>query len=1127
MGKFSVKKPLTVFVVVILIMVLGVVSFTKMTPDLFPNIDMPYVIVMTTYPGATPEKVEDTVTKPLEQSLSTLEDIKTVQSVSDANYSMVVLEFENSINMDTVSVDILSKANLVEGGWDDTVGTPTILKLNPSMIPVSVMAVDYEGKDQTEISTFVEDTLLGKLEGTSGVASIGTGGILEEKVNVVISQKKIDKLNNKVLASINSGIASAQNEIREQKSSLRKSLSELNAQEEELDEGAAYMPEESYNQAKDQIAIGRTQINEGLEQIGDAEAEINAQAAEARKAANVGEAITVDMVSGILQAQNFSMPAGYIEASGTRYLVSVGDVLKTKKAAKNLYLFNIEAAGIGDVTLEDVADIFVSDNADSIFATINGNDGVVLSYSKQSNYSTTEVSDNIMAKCDELSAEYDGLTFTSLMDQGDYIHLVIKSILESLLWGALFAILILLLFLRDIRPTIITLCSIPISLLFAIVLMYFSGITINLISLSGLAVAVGMLVDNSVVVIENITRIRRQGYSPAKAAVAGAKQVAGAVTASTLTTVCVFVPIIFTDGITRQLFTDMALTVAYSLVASLIISLTLVPAMSSKMLVNIKPQNGKFFAKVLSGYQKSLWRVLAHKGLTIFVALMLLGGSVVLALDKGFTFMPDMSSPQLSVNIEMPEGSKLNETKAETLEVIKRVQWVDEVENVGAILASDGTMFASGSSNSASAQQVTMYVMLSEDMKRTSGQIAEEINKLCDNMDCTVEASGSSMGDFTSALGGEGISIKVYGTELDTLQKTAKEIGKELEGVAGIEEVNNGLQEADPEIRFVVNKTKAMKKGVTVAQIYSAIVKEMNTETEATSVTWKGEDFDVIVSSDQKEALTPKKMKNLTVTVQNNQGQDVSIKLSDIAKIEETETLDSINRENQSRYITITGTIAEGYNVTKVTAAAEDALADYDLGEDVSMEFAGENETIMDAMEDLMLMMLLAIVFVYMIMVAQFQSLKSPFIIMFTIPLAITGGLLALLITGKEISVIAMVGFIMLIGVIVNNGIVLVDYINQLRGYGKAKKEAIVQAGMTRMRPILMTSLTTILGLVVMALGKTAGTDMMQPIAIVCIGGLLYATFLTLYIVPVIYDLMNKEEYHQLTDEDLDIRGIE
>ena len=1132
MSKFSVKRPFTVFVAVVFILVTGIVSYTKMTPDLFPNIDMPYVIVVTPYAGATPEKVESDVTKPLEKRLATLTDIKSLQSVSNANSSMVMLEFEDTVNMDTVSSDILQKINLVEGNWDDAVGTPTIMKLNPNMIPVSVAAVDCEGKDRAELSSFVRDTLMNQLEGTAGVASIDNAGILDEKVNVVISQDKIDQINNKVLASINGNLAGAQRELDAQKRKMRQGQSQLADQQKKVDDGKAQLakakdkleegkpliPEEQYEEqaeklakterqlidAEKKIKEGKRQLSEAQGQLKTAQAQLDAQGQTVRKQADIGDKITAHMISAILQGQNFSMPAGYVEEGGTNYLVSVGDAISTEKQAENLFLFDSGVDSVGKIYLKDVADVFMSDNGDDIYAKINGEDGIVLSFSKQSNYATAEVCDNIQDKFSQLAKEYDGLHFTSLMNQGDYIKLVVNSIMSSLLWGALFAILILFLFLRGIKPTVITLCSIPISIIFAILLMYFSGISINLISMSGLAVSVGMLVDNSVVVIENTVRLRRQGVPAPEAAVAGAKQVGAAITASTLTTICVFVPIVFTDGLTRQLFTDMALTVAYTLIASLIIALTLVPAMSSKLLVNTKETEGKYYLAVLKKYEQSITYVLKHKVPILLLAVVLLAGSVYFSIQRGFILMPEMSSPQIQATMEMPKGSSLKETKETADAAIKEMESIKDVETVGAILSTGGMM--GGGTSSAS---VSFYIMLHQEMKHTSTWVAEKINDACKDLKGAVTASGSSTDDFTTAFGGSGISINVYSADLDDLQEAARGVSTELKKVKGIDQVESGIQESDKEYHFVVKKTAAMERGLTVAQVYAAIVDAMTYKDTATKVTWQGNDYDVVVSSQQKTALTPQEMKNLTLAVKDQEGREQKIKLNDIARLEEKETLKSINRDNQSRYLNVTGTLKDGYNITKVTSAAEKAIGSYQLPKGVTLEFAGENEAIMDAMGDLILMLILGIVFVYLIMVAQFQSLKSPFIIMFTIPLAFTGGLLALLITGKEISVIAMIGMVMLTGIIVNNGIVLVDYINQLRAAGSEKREAVIEAGMTRMRPILMTSLTTVLGLAVMAFGDSSGTDMMQPVALVCIGGLIYATLLTLYIVPVIYDIMN------------------
>ncbi len=1232
MPKFSVKKPMTVFVVVVVIIALGIVSTLKMTPDLLPSIDLPYVVVMTTYPGATPEEVEATVSRPLEQSLATLENLKSIQSVSNSNYSLIMLEFENGSNMDTAVVNTLQSVDLIEGSWDDSIGSPNILKINPTMLPIAIAAVDMEGTDMESMSSFVENTLLNELEGITGVASISTGGMIESKVNVVINEDKIEKLNDELLGDASPDLAEARaqlnkglSELKKAESKIAESRAELETTKDEtydqladaaaqLDAGvaqagalttqiktlegrkmaiqaqleqqlyagsmAAMYAEQQTGTAitvtKDQLesqladvesqltilqmdsaaadaqlqqlqqayreaergsydaiegfADAKEQLDKAQNQIVSQRSQLNSAMAQLDEAANnklltegLSSMITMDMVSGILQGQNFSMPAGYVQSGDTRYLVSVGDKLEDEKDIKNLFLFDIE--GLGKIYLKDVADVFISDNSDAVYGSINGNPSIMLTFSKQSNYPTATVSNNIADKFEELSAEYEGLSFTMMMDQGDYIYLIIGAIGQSLGYGALFAILVLLFFLRDLKPTLITLLSIPVSIVFALVLMYFSGVTINMISLSGLAVAVGMLVDNSIVVIENIFRLRRLGVSPAKAAVAGGKQVAAAITSSTLTTVCVFVPIIFTDGLTRQLFTDMALTITYALGASLIVALTLVPAMSSMMLKKVKPET-KGFTSFQNAYRRLASWNLRHKAIVLLVAVGLLVFTASAVLAKGFIFMPEMSTPQLSGSLVMnDEEADITETAEVSDEALKRIESVDGVTSAGAMLESSGSMgLLTGSTENAS---VSLYIILDEDTKRSGEEINDDIVELCKDLPCEISImTSSSMMSYTSAMGGEGIGIQVFSNDNDTLQDAAREIGEILEGVEGVDEVDNGLTEAEPEIHFAVDKQKAMEKGLTVAQVFMQVSDALSNEKNATTLRMDGNDYDVVVVERDSSDLTPKYIKNLKLTGTNAEGKEVTVKLKNIAEVIETESLPSVNRIDQRTYLGVSATIADGYNVTLVTDAAEEALKAWDAPEDVSYKFSGENEMIMDAMEDLMLMMVLGILLVYLIMVAQFQSLRSPFIIMFTIPLAFTGGLGALLIFDKEISIIAMIGLIMLVGIIVNNGIVLVDYINQLRAEGMKKKDAIVEAGATRMRPVLMTSLTTILGLVIMAVGKTAGTDMMQPIALVSIGGLAYATVMTLFVVPVIYDLFNGETYKMVKEEDVDISDL-
>ncbi|MCM1155079.1 MAG: efflux RND transporter permease subunit [Roseburia sp.] len=1157
MSRFSVKKPLTVFMAAIIIIILGVVAYTKMTPDLLPNIDMPYVIVMTSYPGATPEKVETVISKPMEQTLATLENIKEIQSISSSNTSTLILEFTEDVNMDTISVDILQKVNLIQGYWDDSVGTPIILKMNPSMLPVSVAAVSMEGMDQAQLSSFVNDTLMNKLEGTAGVASISSTGLLQEDIHVVITQEKIDEANEHIREGIDKQIdaqmeeamQAAEEAAREAAGNAQASMSGAGIQAAMPDMTGDVMSDEAMmaqsmpgevsisgqeelirqqeEMARQQEALIQQQEEAMAQAQAQAEEQAKEQAEEAKEQAyestDLHQFITMDMISGILAAQNFAMPSGYVEQDGVSYLVSVGDEITSLEEIQELILLDLKIEDVEPVRLGDVAEVFMADNAGDLYAKINGDDGIILSFSKQSDYATAKVSSNIIEKFEQLETQYEGLSFVSLMDQGDYIYMIIESILQNLLLGALFAIIILFLFLKDVKPTFITLCSIPISVIFAVVLMYFTGISLNIISMSGLAISVGMLVDNSVVVIENIYRLKSKGVSTIQAAVSGASQVAGAITASTLTTVCVFAPIVFVEGITRQLFTDLALTIAYTLIASLLIALTLVPAMSAGILKNVKEKEHKLFDKFLSGYRKVLTFALKYKPVVLLLAVALLAVSVYGTVRRGFSFMPEMSMPQLSITLEMPEDADFEEMTEVSDTVIERISTLEEVETIGA-MAGEGSIM-SMMSGSAGGTSVTMYVMLSEDAERSTKEVEEEITKLCADLECEMTVSSSAMSGASSILGGEGVSIQVYGDDLDALSQAAKDVAEILEDVEGTAEVSNGIEETDPEIHFMVDKEAAMKEGLTVAQVFAEISNAMTEKKDAASITMESNEYDIAVYDDAVSEMTPEEIKKLTITVTDAEGNEKELAIGDIAQIEEKESLTSIQRRNQNRYLTVSAAIAEGYNVTLVTDAAEKALQDFERS-GIRLEFSGENETIMEAMEQLVLMLLLGVVLVYMIMVAQFQSLKSPFIIMFTIPLAFTGGLLALLLSGMEISIIAMLGFVMLSGIIVNNGIVLVDYINQLRIEGKAKKEAIIEAGMTRMRPILMTSITTILGLSVMVLGiggMESGAEMMRPLALVCIGGLIYATILTLFVVPVLYDLMNGEKMRVVAKEDLEI----
>ena len=1224
MAGFSVKKPLTVFVAVLGIIVLGVVAYLKMTPDLLPNMDFPYVIIVTSDPGASPESVEQTITKPMEQSMSTLDKIKDVTSTSQNSVSMVLLEFEDGVNMDTVSVDIQQKISVLQGSWEDTVSAPYVLKINPSMLPVMVAAVSREDMDVYELSDFVTDELSGKLEGVSGVASVSVSGAVTREAHVILDEKKLDALSEKLAEAVKKQLGKAESQLLSAKKEVEKGQAALAEAKRAAADGIAGAvgdsvdkvyeklkelydklkgldtddlmggfitdPEGTLKQLNDLLNTLKSRIGElmkklkdgslraqlegdasdllvtlmdGLTQMTEADIQLKeamtqiedglAQIKEAYKTideqTDVGGQLSMSTVSQLLTAQNFSMPAGYIsDNDGVQYMVSVGDNVTSRQELEDMVLLDLGIEGVEPVTLGDVATVVVLDDADELYTRVNGENGILVTFTKQSNYATAEVSDNINARFAELETQYDGLSFAPLMDQGDYIYLIVETITSSLLWGALFSVVVLFLFLRDWRPTVITLVSIPVSVIFAVVLMYFTGVTINMISLSGLAVSVGMLVDNSVVVIENIYRLRAKGATVIQAAVSGAQQVLGAVTASTLTTVCVFAPIVFVEGLTRQLFTDLALTITYSLLASLLVALTLVPAMAGGMLRREMVQKPGLLDKIYPAYRKAITFALDHKAGVLLLSLVLLVTSAGAAVMRGFTFMPEMDMNNLSLTVTMPEGTTRRQAVELADTVLERVMTVDNVQDAGFMMGG-GTMGglnmgAAMGGSSGGSYDVEGYITMPEGT--FGSDAAKEITALCADLPCEVTASGV-MSSMMSMMTGSGVSLQVFGDDMEALQSAAQDLAKRLEQVDGVAEVDDGLDESAPALQVVVDRMAAAKKGMTVAQIYMKVAAALQSSTSVSNVTLGGESMALSVDAVEGSTVTREKLLELEITPDatlssamggsagssalsqlsgssdDTEKDDGTFKLGDVAKVQETVSMNTISRDQQRRCVTVTATVADGYNVTHVTSAARQALGSVALPDGVTVEFNGENEQIMDAMGQLLLMLLLGVVLVYFIMVAQFQSLKSPFIVMFTIPLAFTGGFLALLVTGIEVSVISLIGFVMLVGIIVNNGIVLVDYINQQRLAGMERREAIIDAGVTRLRPILMTSLTTILGLIVTAAAKNAGTALMQPVAVVCIGGLLYATLMTLFVVPCMYEIMNRRDLRKVDERELEV----
>ena len=1408
MPKFSVKKPFTILVAVILVIVLGFVSLSGMQTDLLPNMNLPYLMVVTTYPGASPERVESDVTQPLESSLSTINGVKNVTSQSNENFSMIVLEFEDDTDMDSAMVKASTAINQMGDSLPDLAASPTLIEMSPDMMATQYVAVDCEGMDIFELSKYAEEEIIPNLERVNGVASISTTGLVEQTVQITLDQDKIDEVNDKLLVQVSDRLADAKKQLDDAEAEVQDGLSQLNKAQAELDSGKAEletqkksitdqlrdaveqlneqipaleqkisemgdqltkaqnqldglkadpsrlpelkislssdelastrqilaqfdpqyneeeMPADLTEAASDpvkqaamiasidratasingmvgsltggmtideassalnqqivglssqiqecdaqirqlqqalesatdeetraatqaqiealqaqketleqqlsaaqtqketlntldlalsqlelartalnnaallvqtrqqvenevnasldsqrtaleqtiadlntqiekgkamlsqlnsqraqlesalqsmaenptdpaladmavqllfsgtqaqislgefQISSGKTQLEAGQTQLDTAREEYESAREEALNNANLDQLLNMSTLAQLIGAQNFSMPAGYIEGGegdDNEYILKVGDAFSSVDELGDMILCNID--GIGDVRLRDVANVEMVDNADDAYAKVGKNQAVLLAIYKSSTSSTSSVSKASNATMEAMMEENPRLHLIPIMDQGDYIELIVKNVLSNLIEGAIFAVVVLALFLKDVRPTLVVAISMPLSVLFAIVLMYFTGINLNILSLSGLALGVGMLVDNSVVVIENIYRLRNRGLPAPRAAVQGARQVSGSIISSTLTTICVFLPLVFTTGMIRDLLSDMALTIGYSLIASLIVALTVVPCAGSTVLKKQKEIRHPWFDRLLNLYEKALRFCLNCKPVPIALAVGLLVFSVWQVIHMGIVLIPEMSTNQLSVTVEMPEDTAKEDAFATADAVMDQLITIDGIETVGAMSGGAATGAIAGMSTGSSTDNTRFvyYIVLNDEGGKNQAAIRQQIADRTADLPCEVKTSSSGMADMSSLTGG-GLQIDVYGNNLEDLLTASEQVMEMLSHVDGLTEISNGQEESDAEVRIVINKDKAMRLGLTVAQVYQEIAKALTTDSTFTTLTVGSDTYDVsIVDNTRTPNLDDIFDLEFETTATDEDGNTVkeTHRLGEFASRRTGESYASISRENSSRYISVTSTTMEGYNTTLISRDVEKEMQNLNLPAGCTAEIAGESTQVNDMVQEMVKMMALALAFIYFIMVAQFQSLLSPFIVLFTIPLAFTGGMLGLLIAGEQLSLISLMGFLVLMGVVVNNGIVFVDYANQLRIGGLGRTEALVATGRTRMRPILMTTLTTVLAMTAMLLSTDPGSEMGKGMAIVVIGGLSYATLMTLFIVPVLYD---------------------
>ena len=1274
MEKFSVKKPFTVLVAVIMVLMLGFVSISNMQTNLLPDVNTPFLMVVTVYPGASPERVESEVSDVMQNALGTVAGVESVTATSAENYSLLLMQFSDDTDMNSAMVKVSNKVDQTTASLPSSCLTPSIIEYSLNMNAFMTAAVSREGSDVYDLSEFVSDTLVPYVERKGGVSSVSANGLIEKMVQVQLSQEKIDAINEKLLEVIDVQLADARKQlesaeaqieagrkeydrqfknynktvsdtvmqqfsgqvgeavetVRKQAQALLDSVNQLIAvvQEPEIQQAlidvrdglqrvmdkfnetgmkdidslieivaelrditdkltgalqqlqqrlnteagtegstAADLADDLqvqqslntiYNTLNDVIkamddvpglmstfsdALGtysqqqmqaymrfteaREMLNEYEKQLAEAKQTYAEAEEKAMASSDVSKLLDIDTLAQLIYAQNFSMPAGYVkDSSGKSWLLKVGEEYDSIEDISGALLLHVD--GFGDVRLSDVADVEVIDNAEASYTRLNGERAAVLKIYKGATSSASEVSDNCLSAFQELEAQYDGLHVVVLSNQGNYITIIVKSILSSMVIGAALAIIVLAIFLRDVKPTLVVGFSIPLSVLFAVVLMYFTGMDLNVMTLAGLSLGIGMLVDNSIVVIENIYRLRGRGVPAARAAVQGAKQVGMSVVASTLTSVCVFLPVVFSSSIVKSLMQPMSLCIGYCLMASLIVALTVVPAAASTVLKKAEPKQLKWFDKIQDKYAKSLEWCFRHRALPLLAAVVLLAFCGWQVFSMGVELLPTITSNEAIVTLSTTKDLSKEDSYAIAGKAVEAMLEVDHVEEVGITTDTRVAGMDIGqlglpttitdllnAANSYGTYQVN--VMLDESLSSSEIETARQAleDALSGIEDCTAKVEISGMQELTSQLA-SGLSVKIYGADAETLSQLSEKVVDIVNDTEGFANATNGLGSGDATINLQIDRDKVRSYGLTVAQVYQQIAAKLTTTTTAqTPVTVDGSTMSVQISNNL-DPVTKENMMDITfeTTVMSADGTTSTgtCTLADMATWDTGSAPDSITSEDQTQYVSVTADTLDGYNTTVQARVLEKKLNEFALSDEMpegcSFSMGGESDSVNFMVNEMVQWLALALPFVYLVMVAQFQSLLSPFIVLFTIPLAFTGGLLGMLFTGQQLTMISLMGFIVLMGTVVNNGIVFVDYANQLRLGGMERRAALIATGKTRMRPILMTTLTTVLAMLQLVFSSDMASQLMSGMAIVIICGLSYATLMTLYIVPILYDIL-------------------
>lgn len=1007
LSNFSIKRPKFTIVVMLVLLILGGVSLTRLPIQMMPEIEPPVAVVATSYPGAGPEEVLDSVTEPLEEDLSTVTGLQNISSQSQEASSLVILEFDYDMTIDEVENEItrtISSTNLPEQAEE-----PSFIEFDISMMPSIQMAATSTNGDTAEFENQVND-LANELESIQGVASININGLMEREVAVELDTEALS----------------------------------------------------DYNLSQSDIA-------------------------------------------GMIEANNISMPINTIEDTEQGYNISTRTMneLDGLDELRELVLLDMPDE---EVTLNDVADISISEDNGGVITRFNEEDAVQLEMMLADGANASSVNAEFNEELDALldDEEYEQLSVSTLYDEGEYIDMAIDSIYVSLISGAVLAMFVLFAFIRNLKAPLIIGLSIPFSVITTFALLFFTNISINMMTLGGLALGIGMLLDNSIVVIENIYRHLSMGKNPKQAAREGTREVVTAILASTLTTASVFLPVVFVTGLVGQLFTPLAITVVFSLLASLFVAVTVVPMLASRILT--VPKNMDETKRKQKGYMKRLRKATAwslrHRASVLFAAVILfLAGAFGLAV-QGMEFMPEQDEGFLTIEVEKEQGTLLEDTLATVEDIEAELDNHEEVDAYLSTAGSSGMMSFADESNTA-----TISVQLTDASNRNM-TTSEFINEVEDDIQDTDASAEINVIPMSQAGAGEPntVVLNVSDNDEERLDEAETDIINELEDEADINSVTSSNSGTVEELQVVVDKAEARENGFQPAQVGEALYEATN-GVEASTIEESGGYTTINVKYPADVLESEEAFENISIP--NDEGEYID--LGDIASLEEAESPTLINRDKMTDTRELTVSFSDSLSLNEASQLIDDVITDLDLHEDTEHSMGGDMEMLNDAIPQLILAIALGIVFIYLVMVAQFESFKAPFAVIMTIPLAFIGVALSLLITNNPLSVIAMVGIILLIGIVVNNAILIVDYIQQQKEKGMSAYEAIEISVQDRFRPILITAVTTILGMLPLTLEIGEGMEGIAPMGIVVIGGLTASTFLTLFIIPIIYSFIDPE----------------